>query len=78
MLVVDDSLTVRMDLEEAFAAAAFEPVLAADLGTARRLLAAERFALVVLDVLLPDGDGLELLAELKRDPALASTPVVLL
>jgi PAS domain S-box-containing protein len=78
VLVVDDSLTVRMDLEEAFTASGFEPVLAADLAEARRLLAGERFALAVLDVLLPDGDGLELLAELKRAPAHAATPVVLL
>jgi PAS domain S-box-containing protein len=78
VLVVDDSLTVRMDLEEAFAGAGFEPTLAADLASAREMLARRRFALVVLDVLLPDGDGLALLAELKRSPEHAQTPVVLL
>ena len=78
VLVVDDSLTVRMDLDEAFVGAGFEAVLAADLASARRALAERTFALVVLDVLLPDGDGLELLAELKRAPQHAATPVVLL
>ena len=78
VLVVDDSLTVRMHLEEAFSAAGFEPILAADVASARRALDARPFALAVLDVLLPDGDGLELLAEIKRSPQHAGTPVVLL
>jgi PAS domain S-box-containing protein len=78
VLVVDDSLTVRMDLEEAFAGAGFEPTLCPDLACARETLARRRFGLVVLDVLLPDGDGLELLAELKHAPEHAGTPVVLL
>jgi PAS domain S-box-containing protein len=78
VLIVDDSLTVRMDLHEAFAAGGFEPVACADATAARGALAAGRFALVVLDVLLPDADGLELLAEIKRSPTHAGTPVVLL
>jgi two-component system, NtrC family, sensor kinase len=78
VLIVDDSLTVRMDLEEAFAAAGLAATSCADLAAARRALAGARFSLVVLDVLLPDGDGLELLEELKRTPRTAGTPVVLL
>lgn len=78
VLVVDDSLTVRMDLEEAFAEAGFRLTLRADLAGARAALEAERFDLVVLDVLLPDGDGVDLLAEMRRSPLHASTPVVLL
>ncbi|HZZ85471.1 MAG TPA: response regulator [Anaeromyxobacteraceae bacterium] len=78
VLVVDDSLTVRMDLEEAFAEAGFGLTLRADLAGARAALAAERFDLVVLDVLLPDGDGVDLLAEIRRSPTHAATPVVLL
>lgn len=78
VLVVDDSLTVRMDLAEAFAAAGFETALAVDLASARDVLSRRTFALVVLDVLLPDGDGLELLAELKAAPRHRGTPVLLL
>ncbi len=39
VLIVDDSLTVRMDLVEAFAAAGFEPVPCADGASAREALA---------------------------------------
>jgi len=78
VLVVDDSLTVRMDLADAFIAAGMEPALAADLASAREALSGRTFSLVVLDLLLPDGDGLDLLAEIKRSPRHAETPVVLL
>jgi two-component system NtrC family sensor kinase len=78
VLIVDDSLTVRMDLEEAFASAGFEPTGCATLADARRALRGRAYGLVVLDVLLPDGDGLELLSELKRQGAHGSPPVVLL
>ncbi|HEX4610392.1 MAG TPA: response regulator [Urbifossiella sp.] len=78
VLIVDDSLTVRMDLEEAFEEAGFLPVPCADLAAARRAVAAGPVALAVLDVLLPDGDGIDLLGELRADPATAATPVLLL
>jgi PAS domain S-box-containing protein len=66
VLIVDDSLTVRMDLEEAFASAGFDPTPCADMASARAALDTRPFELVVLDVLLPDGDGLELLSDIKR------------
>jgi two-component system NtrC family sensor kinase len=78
VLIVDDSLTVRMDLREAFAQAGFDPTPCADVASARRALASRQFSLVVLDVLLPDGDGLDLLSEIKRSARHAAVPVVLL
>jgi two-component system NtrC family sensor kinase len=78
VLIVDDSLTVRMDLHEAFASAGFDAVPCADGACARQALASRHFSLVVLDVQLPDADGLELLAEIRRSPRHARTPVVLL
>jgi len=75
VLVVDDSLTVRMDLKEAFDAAGFDASLASSIADARAAIANEDYALVVLDVVLPDGDGIALLAELKRR---SQAPVILL
>ena len=54
VLIVDDSLTVRMDLYEAFASGGFEPVPCPDAASARDALARRDFGLVVLDV----GQGL--------------------
>jgi PAS domain S-box-containing protein len=78
VLVVDDSFTVRMDLQEAFSEAGFDPVLCTDLAAARRALGGGPVALAVLDVLLPDGDGIELLGEIRASPLTANTPVLLL
>ncbi len=78
VLIIDDSLTVRMDLGEALEAAGLATSLVSTLAEAREKLATESFSLIVLDVLLPDGDGIDLLTEIRRTPATASVPVVLL
>ena len=78
VLIVDDSLTVRMDLGDALQSAGFDPVLCPDIQSARRELARNGCGLVVLDVLLPDGDGLDLLKEIKESSATAHLPVMLL
>ncbi len=78
VLIVDDSLTVRMDLQETFGSAGFTTMACGTLGEARKALAEQRFSLVVLDVLMPDGDGIDLLRELKNAPATATLPIILL
>ena len=78
VLIVDDSLTVRMDIGEALQSAGFDTVLCADLRSAREALAREGSVLIVLDILLPDGDGLDFLKELRISPATAQIPVLLL
>ena len=77
-LIVDDSLTVRMDLGEALQLAGFDTVLCADIRSARKALANDHAALVVLDILLSDGDGLDFFKELRSSPATAQVPVLLL
>ena len=78
VLIVDDSITVRMDLKETFEAAGFATTLCATIAAARRTCQEQSFNLVILDVLLPDGDGLGLLQEIKAAPATARLPVLLL
>ena len=69
VLIVDDSLTVRMDLAEAFAAAGFQTFPCATGEQARELLKLERIDALVLDVVLPDADGIELLQEVRSSSA---------
>ncbi len=64
VLIVDDSLTVRMDLGECFQSAGFEVHLSSTLGEARQILTQTRIDGIVLDVILPDGDGTEFLEEI--------------
>ena len=77
VLVVDDSLTVRMDLSEAFEAAGFSTLLASTVAEARKILAAQSVSAVILDVILPDEDGIELLREIRAAQSV-ETPFVLL
>ncbi len=78
ILIVDDSLTVRMDLAAALEAAGLRAHGCGDLASARQALRTRPPALVILDVLLPDGSGIDLLRELRSDPATSALPVLLL
>ncbi len=76
ILLVEDDRTLRIALTDALTGEGHTIVAAADGHEARALLRAQRFDLVVLAVMLPGPNGLELLRELRtRD---ADTPVVLL
>jgi two-component system NtrC family sensor kinase len=78
VLIVDDSLTVRMDLSEAFSTAGFDVSPCASLAEARAVLSRESVDLAVLDVQLPDGDGFELLADIRNLPSVTSIPILML
>ncbi|TMA36528.1 MAG: response regulator, partial [Deltaproteobacteria bacterium] len=69
VVIVDDSLTVRMDLAEAFEAAGFAAVPCATAAAARATIQRAPCNLIILDVVLPDASGIELLAEVKSAPA---------
>jgi two-component system NtrC family sensor kinase len=78
MLIVDDSLTVRMDLGEAFESAGIVTTLCSTIAEARAAVSARPYGLIVLDIVLPDGDGIDLLREIRNTPATANTIVMLL
>jgi two-component system NtrC family sensor kinase len=78
VLIVDDSLTVRMDLAEAFEAAGLHPLLCSSIREARDAFAAQTIDLVILDVVLPDGDGVELLKEIRTRAATCDLPILML
>lgn len=78
ILIVDDSLTVRMALTEILEAAGFTCLACADGASARHALAEGEFSLAVLDVLLPDDDGVDLLKLIRETPRTAGMAVILL
>ena len=78
VLIVDDSITVRMVLDDAFRAAGIVTTLCATIAAARSAILANSFALIVLDILMPDGDGIDLLREIRNTPATSGTIVMLL
>ncbi len=67
-----------MDLADAFEAAGLRPLLCSTIREARDAFAAQTIDLVILDVLLPDGDGVELLEEIRTNPATCELPILML
>jgi DNA-binding NtrC family response regulator len=65
VLIVDDEPGVREGLVRAVASRNHRPVAAASLGEARAALESEAFDCVLLDMRLKDGDGLDLLREIR-------------
>lgn len=76
ILVIEDDRGIRAVLERGLRLAGHRLVLAEDLAAGRRLWREGDFDLVLLDVMLPDGNGLDLLNE--RRAVGDSTPTVLL
>ena len=65
VLVADDDRTIRAVLSRALARAGYTARATGSAATLWRWAAAGEGALAILDVMMPDGDGLELLARLR-------------
>lgn len=76
ILVVDDDLRLRDLLERYLAQQGFNARGAAHAAAMRRELAEHRFDLIVLDLMLPDADGLEVCRALRAEGI--DTPVIML
>src|SRR5690349_7807512 len=78
ILVVDDEPDALEVLGYKLREAGFTPILATDGLKALAAVRAERPDLVVLDLMLPELDGLEVCKLMRRDPATAGIPVLML
>ena len=67
VLIVDDDDAVRELCDSIVSNLGYIPLLASTLEEARRILRQRKLELVLLDLRLPDGDGVELLQEIKKD-----------
>ena len=66
ILVADDEDSIRSLLEHFLSSAGHKVVIAANAREAGEAMAREAFELVITDVLMPDGDGLDLITELRK------------
>jgi DNA-binding response OmpR family regulator len=78
VLVVDDEPTIRQLLAINLLAEGIHVASAPDGLAARQAAFADPPDLIILDVMMPGLDGLELLRELRSDPRTADVSVVLL
>ncbi len=76
LLVVEDNADLAQLLLKGLGAEGFAADLVATAGEARAALATTRYSAVVLDLGLPDGDGLEVLRDLRERKD--ATPVLVL
>lgn len=78
ILVVDDYALNRKQLKRSLEGQGHTVALAENGRQALEMLGAGDFDLVLLDILMPEMDGFEVLAHLKRDPGLRNLPVIII
>ena len=73
ILAVDDDPRMLRLVRDALAAAGYAPLVTGETGELTQIIRSERPRLVLLDLILPGQDGIELMAEL---PELSDLPVI--
>ncbi len=76
ILAVDDNRMGRLKVVRALEREGYEVEQAEGGRQALEMLAGGRFDLVMLDILMPEVDGFQVLREMKADPRLRSIPII--
>lgn len=78
VLVVDDEQAILKMYSEAFKLRKIDVITAKNGEEGLRLITSEQPDIVLLDIIMPRLNGLDILAKMKADPALKSIPIYLL
>lgn len=78
ILVADDDPELRKLLEFNLEASGYKVLLARDGNEAMEIMAEQRPDLVILDILMPGKDGLDVLLDMKADQRLWHVPIIIL
>lgn len=78
ILVVDDEIDIRIFLEKMLKKEGYSVIKAQDGLEALERIAKEKPDLVILDVMMPLMDGMEVLQKIKSNPKTRNLPVVML
>lgn len=78
ILIVEDNAANLLLASSVLERAQMDVVSAASVQEARGVMQSAPPDLILMDVMLPDGDGFELTRELKTSPSTAGTPIVAL
>jgi len=78
ILLIEDEPDIRKTLEYNISREGYDVVSAPSLSEGRNHLNSESFSLILLDLMLPDGSGLDLCREIKSDKEKVATPIIIL
>ena len=78
ILIIEDEPDIRKTLEYNLSREGFDVISASSLSEGKDSINAAKFSLILLDLMLPDGSGLDLCRELKSDPKKNLTPIIIL
>ena len=78
ILLIDDDLRLSTMVADYLKGHGYQVATAPSLGAGREALARQNFDALVLDLMLPDGDGLDLCKELRASPRTRSLPLLML
>ena len=78
LLLIDDDARLTAMLGDYLRAAGLQVEAAATLAAGREAIASQSFDALVLDLMLPDGDGLDLCRELRADRRTRALPLLML
>jgi two-component system phosphate regulon response regulator PhoB len=78
ILIIEDEPDIRKTIEYNFVKEGFKVSVAGSLAEGKKLFLAETINLIILDLMLPDGSGLDLCREIKSNPSSSSTPIIIL
>jgi len=77
VLVVDDELDIRVFMTTLLETSGFKPIAAEDGQQGLEAARKHKPALIIMDVMMPKESGIHLYRELKNDPELKDTPIIM-
>ena len=78
ILIIEDEPDIRKTLEYNLSREGFDVICVSSLSEGKDSISAAKFSLILLDLMLPDGSGLDLCRELKSDPKKNLIPIIIL
>lgn len=78
ILIIEDEPDIRKTLEYNISREGYSVVSASSLVEAKSQIESDSFSLILLDLMLPDGSGLDLCREIKSDKEKSSIPIIIL
>ena len=78
VLVIEDEPDIRKTLEYNLTREGFEVYGCGSIKEAKKLIANPNFSIILLDLMLPDGSGLDLCREVKSDSTTQDIPIIIL